>query len=460
MRVSDPRGRTACRCWSFLVLGAVLICSGPATALAGDVYTFSSGAAEATTEPAGTSSVPSLAGSWRVQRFSIYENKGKSVAIAKPRRSPGAAICTQSTLTLFVGSEVAVTMSYTLDPSQMPCTIDMKSQDGVLVGICRQDGNSVRIRLNNKADGRPCDFDEKCDMSMVLRQFLGLPLFVVNADGTDRRQIVAMPEFTTLGSPDWSCDGTRIAFDGCRSVLCEGWDMAHMFVADVDGRSLKDLGPGCMPSWSLDDKQLTYSQYGPQQGIWIMNADGSGRRQIDSNGTGAQWSPTCNEIAYAVMRRWEKPNICVHDLATGRRRLLLDRKFACVFDGLAWSPDGKWICCRADLPGGGAQIIAVSAEGEKRGLMVLLPNAELPEIGLPVKAVSCGGTGSQVLVSVPTGNSGLMRLYSVDLFGTKPPQLFPGLPADWQSDDPAWSPDGKKVAFSACPPVRPARPAH
>ena len=45
----------------------------------------------------------------------------------------------------------------------------------------------------------------------------------------------------------------------------------------------------------------------------------------------------------------------------------------------------------------------------------------------------------------------VQQFYIFDFAGGKPPRLFPGFPADWESRDMAWSPDGKKVVFSARP---------
>ena len=146
-------------------------------------------------------------------------------------------------------------------------------------------------------------------MVLVLRRFTGQPLFVINADGSNLHQILAMPEFTATGSPDWSHDGSRIALDAWRSVFGENYVSAHVFVINADGSSPKDLGPGAMPSWSPDDKQLTYCQYAPENGVWIMNADGSGRQRLDPDGWGSQWSPKRNEIAYTIYENGRRKHL-------------------------------------------------------------------------------------------------------------------------------------------------------
>ena len=82
--------------------------------------------------------------------------------------------------------------------------------------------------------------------------------------------------------PDWSPDGTKIAYTGGRG----GTDTA-VWVMDADGTNETRLtsvpGYSREPSWSHDGTQIAYSTYaGVEFGmeIWIMNADGSNPQRI------------------------------------------------------------------------------------------------------------------------------------------------------------------------------------
>ena len=97
----------------------------------------------------------------------------------------------------------------------------------------------------------------------------GEPLLAINGDGSNLRKLVAMPDYTSIGSPDWSRDGTRIAFDAWRSSIGETYVDGHVFVVNADGGKPIDLGPGAMPSWSPDGKRIVFCQYSPNQGVWI-----------------------------------------------------------------------------------------------------------------------------------------------------------------------------------------------
>lgn len=269
----------------------------------------------------------------------------------------------------------------------------------------------------------------------------GRPLYVMNVDGSDVRVLVSMSDYNACGSADWSRDGTKIAFDAWRKSGGSGIGGAHVFVAGADGSSPKNLGPGAMPSWSPRGRRLTFSSYSSDRGVCIMNADGTDRRQLDSAGWGSEWSPKGSEIAYVVRRGG--PNVCVYDLIEDDRRVLLDKKYAHIHQGMAWSPDGKWICFKANLPDGSHEVAIVHAKGQRKGFKVLSDRRVRP--GLAWRP-----DGKQVLVSMGvTDNDPHRRLCLLDAAGEQPPARLPGQPWDRDNGEGAWSPDGKKIVFAS-----------
>lgn len=437
---------------AFLTIATFLIVFGSASVRAADATVVVEANAEES-KSADAVNARSLVGPWQVSSLTIRDKNGNPEAFGGRTPRPCSVIFGERTATLRVGAESIAEVPYVLDSAQDPCTIDVKTDAGALLGIYKMRRGQLQIGLNDEAKGRPSKLSrQENGLYLGLNRFPSLPLFVINADGTDLHQILALPEFTCAGSPDWSRDGRQIAFDATRTIFGEDWNSSHIFVVNADGSSPKDMGPGAMPSWSHDNKQLSYVQYEPERGVSIMNADGSGRQLIDSNGWGSQWSPLRNEIAYAVSEGG-RPNICIYDVGSKQRRTLLEKGYRQIYEGFTWSPDGKWICFKGDLIDGGSELAAVSVAGEKQGFKVILPKSAQPESGNVSKTMAWGGTGNQILVTMQTKTDRMLQMYILDFAGVEPPRLFSGFPKDWMSDDMAWSPDGKKVIFSARPPV-------
>ena len=88
-------------------------------------------------------------------------------------------------------------------------------------------------------------------------------LSVVRSDGTGLKTILtpAALGFTHLVSPEWSPDGSKIALDMSNGST----STSKIIVLNADGSDVKDLGLGCMPSFSNDGSRIVISQ--PGQGI-------------------------------------------------------------------------------------------------------------------------------------------------------------------------------------------------
>ncbi len=75
-------------------------------------------------------------------------------------------------------------------------------------------------------------------------------------------------------------------------------DSSRIYVMKTDGTSLQLLGAGMYPDLSPDGSKIVYAKR--NEGIWIMNRDGSGDHQIvgDTTASYPAWSPDDTLIAY------------------------------------------------------------------------------------------------------------------------------------------------------------------
>jgi TolB protein len=99
-------------------------------------------------------------------------------------------------------------------------------------------------------------------------------LYVVNADGSGRTQL---PQGIR---PAWAAKGNLISFDSCRGTSC------GIFVVQPNGQGLRQVTSdgGGKASWSPDGKKLVYSaEPDGDPEIWVVNVDGSGRKQLTKN---------------------------------------------------------------------------------------------------------------------------------------------------------------------------------
>jgi Tol biopolymer transport system component len=101
------------------------------------------------------------------------------------------------------------------------------------------------------------------------------------------------------GDPDWSPDGTRLAFSRIEA-LGEG----GAYVADINGANLRRLSPTALqassPAWSPDGRWIAFVRdrvldWGYPGDIWIVRSDGTGLRRLTNTRAvderGVTWLP-------------------------------------------------------------------------------------------------------------------------------------------------------------------------
>ena len=110
----------------------------------------------------------------------------------------------------------------------------------------------------------------------------GSAIYVLNADGTNFRQITPMR--LNAGSPDWSPNGKRIVFNSSY----EGQAAVEIYTVRPDGSGLKRVrkepqySAAFEPVWSPDGKRIAFVHATRTQlpHIWTMKRNGKGLQQV------------------------------------------------------------------------------------------------------------------------------------------------------------------------------------
>ncbi len=101
----------------------------------------------------------------------------------------------------------------------------------------------------------------------------------MNADGSGLRRLTRGPAYH--GWPVWSPDGRKIAFQR------QDGQQAGVYVINVDGSGERNLTGddwSLSPTWSPDGRKIAFQSVrdGSGPGIYVMNVDGSGQRRLDA----------------------------------------------------------------------------------------------------------------------------------------------------------------------------------
>jgi Tol biopolymer transport system component len=156
-------------------------------------------------------------------------------------------------------------------------------------------------------------------------------LYTVRPDGSGLTKIAAGAD------PQWSPDGTRIAFDGDGGIAVAnttGSD-THLLVAGSGGGD---------PSWSPDGKKLVFFQTPGAPGdyvaeVWTINADGSDKTRLYSSSccvtvwAAPIWSPDGRMIAFSADSAGG--TFVINADGTGLRRISPDTPYSLSWQSLS-----------------------------------------------------------------------------------------------------------------------------
>jgi TolB protein len=137
-----------------------------------------------------------------------------------------------------------------------------------------------------------------------------LGLYVMNSDGSGKQRL-RTSRTRDYSDPSWSPDGAKVAFAILRPAETQrGFDSSIAVIDADDGGNLRRLtrrgGPDELnPNWSPDGTDIAFERNRlfdvRQSDIWLMNADGSGKRRITATRvyeTNPVFSPDGARIAF------------------------------------------------------------------------------------------------------------------------------------------------------------------
>ena len=170
-------------------------------------------------------------------------------------------------------------------------------------------------------------------------------IYVMDADGGNQENLTNHP--ATDSQPDWSPDGTKIAFVSGRDD--NRW--TQIYVMDADGKNVIRLtdGPGQKedPDWSPDGGKIAFTVdnlFPKEDYIAVIDADGKNRKKLEDQAKYPSWSPDGGEIAFVSWRDGANEIYVMGVGGLRRKRVTQD-----VVDkwSPSFSPDGRRIAYAA-----------------------------------------------------------------------------------------------------------------
>jgi Tol biopolymer transport system component len=204
----------------------------------------------------------------------------------------------------------------------------------------------------------------------------------------------------------WSPDGTTIAYSAGRDV----WTVpaAGGEPRNLTNEAASQNDEAWQPSWSPDGKLIAYDRFERCfrcTGVWVMNADGTGAREVIPDGRRPQFSPDGTKLALSLAR-----DALVVDL-NGNRLVPGTGAYT------VWSPRGLYVAYD------GGFIVEVTT-GVTRRVSALL--RQKPSWSRGGKYIAAGGPLGYVYVVRASTGARVARIPAST--------VFPGVPS--------WSPTG------------------
>ncbi|MEE3327518.1 MAG: hypothetical protein VX252_09295 [Myxococcota bacterium] len=232
----------------------------------------------------------------------------------------------------------------------------------------------------------------------------------------------------------WAPDGRSMLLP----VHDAGWNIWSLDLATRKIRKLTPNGDNRSPSFSPDGRRIAYMRGG--EGVWVMNSDGSGQRQLTKrghrDGTPA-WSPDGRQIAYDHLQPLDGTRIRMEVWIVsldGKEDRRLTSQEGWTWRA-SWSPDGRSLIAQANRRGA-TEVCVFSPDGKTETNLTKTPDVdEYHPVWSP--------DGSH-FAFVRAGGEKKSGLWIARADGSKPQRVAT---IQGRSHPPQWSPDGQLLLF-------------